>query len=127
MKILLDTNFVLSCVKQGIDFGSLADKIFSEPIEWIVPQEVLDELGNLKDKVGMKVVDKRAAELSFEILRGLGAEIVELGRNPNVDIAIVKYIMGKDIVLATLDRDLKGRVDNKILTIRGKRNLELIV
>ena len=120
MKVLVDTNFVLSCVKRKIDFGRLADEIFDEEVEWIVPRQVLNELGNLKDRVGMKVVDKRAAEMSFSILEDLDPEIVELGRCPNVDIAIVNYVVGKDIILATLDRDLKGRVDNKILTIRGK-------
>ncbi len=127
MKILLDTNFVLTCVKQNIYFDSLADEIFSEEIEWIVPQDVLNELGNLKDRIGIKSEDKDAAKLSFDILQTLKPEVVELtGKNPNVDIKIVNYIMGKDIVLATLDRGLKGRVDNKILTIRGKNNLELI-
>jgi len=127
MKILLDTNFVLTCVKQKIDFASLAEEIFDEPIEWIIPQEVLNELGNLKDKKGVKVGDKVAAKLSFEILKKLKLKIIELGgKNPNVDIKIVNYLIGKKIVLATLDKDLKGRVKNKILTIRGKKSLDLV-
>jgi len=127
MKILLDTNFIMTCIKQKLDFVSLAEEIFNESIEWIIPQDVLDELGNLKDKKGMKVADKNAAKLSFEILQTIRPKIVELpGKNPNVDIKIVNYIMDKKIILATLDKNLKNRVKNKILTIRGKKSLEIV-
>ena len=127
MKILLDTNFILTCAKEKIDFPSLADEIIDQKISWIVPLDVVNELGALKDRVGMKVQDKNAAKLGFEMMQNLNTEIVQLpGKNPNVDIKIVNYIMGKDIVLASMDRDLKSRIDNKILTVRGKNNVELI-
>jgi len=127
MKILLDTNFILTATKQKINISNLANKIIDKKIKWLVPQDVLNELGNLKDKKGTKIADKNAAELSFEVIQDLNPEIIELpGKNPNVDIKIVNYIINKDIVLATLDKNLKSRVDNKILTIRGKNSLEII-
>ena len=127
MKILLDTNFVLTCAKQKIDFPNIAEQIIDEQIEWIVPQDVLNELGQLQDRHGMKRIDKQAARLAFEILDAIKPEIIQLPeRNPNIDIKIVNYILNKPIVLATLDKNLKGRVQNKILTIRGKKNLEVI-
>ena len=127
MKILLDTNFILTTTKQKINIQEKANEIITEKIEWIVPQDVLNELGCLKDRAGMKTKDKQAAKLSFEILQNLKPKIIELPtQNPNVDIKIVNYILDKPIVLATLDKDLKSRVKNKILTIRGKKNLELI-
>jgi rRNA-processing protein FCF1 len=97
-----------------------------EKINWIVPQQVLNELGCLKDRIGMKTIDKEAAALSFEILQMIKPKIVELGRGPNVDIGIVNFIRGKPIVLATLDKGLKNRVENKILTIRGKNKVEFL-
>jgi len=127
MRILLDTNFILTCAKEKIDFPSLADEIIDEKIEWVVPQDVLNELGSLKDKVGMKVADKDSAKLGFEMLQNLDPEVIQLpGKNPNVDIKIVNYVMNKNIVLATLDKNLKSRINNKILTIRGKNNLNLL-
>lgn len=127
MDILLDTNFILTCTKQNIDFDSLANNITDEEIKWIVPQEVLNELGNLKDGPHTKKSDKDFAKLSFEILQTINPLIVELkGNNPNIDIKIVNYILDKPIVLATLDKGLKNRVKNRILTIRGKNNLEII-
>ncbi|MFA4960214.1 MAG: hypothetical protein WC548_00975 [Candidatus Pacearchaeota archaeon] len=126
MKVLIDTNFILTCVKQKIDLAD-AESILNEKIEWVVPQEVLNELGNLKDRAGTKVSDRDAAKVSFEILQILKPEIVEIGgHNPNTDMGILNYILGTDIVLATLDRGLKERVKNRILTIRRKKKLEII-
>jgi len=126
MKILLDTNFAITCAKNKIDFPSLANEIINEKIEWIVPQDVLNELGNIKDRKGTKEKDKAAAKLSFLILADLAPKIINLpGKNPNVDIKIVNYIIDKDIILATMDKNLKSRVNNKILTVRGKKSLEL--
>ena len=127
MKILLDTNFILTCAKNKLDFGEVVNEITSEPVEWIVPQDVLNELGSLKDRHGMKTSDREAAALGFDLLQLVNPEIIEItGRNPNVDIKIVNYIMDKDIVLATMDKNLKSRVKNKILTIRGKNNFEFL-
>ena len=127
MKILLDTNFVLTCAKQKIDFPSIANEIIDEQIEWLVPQDVLNELGQLKDRHGMKRINRQAARLAFEIIEAINVDIIDLpGKNPNIDIKIVNYLIDKPIVLATLDKNLKSRVKNKILTIRGKKNLEII-
>jgi len=127
MQILLDTNFLITTAKQKIDIQEKTNKITSEPIEWIVPQDVLNELGTLRDKIGIKEKDKQAATLSFQIIQALNPKTINLPtKNPNIDIKIVNYILNKPIVLATLDKNLKSRVKNKILTIRGKKNLELI-
>ena len=126
MEVVLDTNFILTCVKQKIDFVEIAGQVIDGEIKWVVPQQVLNELGNLKDRDGMKGSDKDAAALAFEILQRLDASVVDLGKNPNVDIGIVNYVLGSDKVVATLDKGLKNRLDNKILTIRGKDWLELV-
>jgi rRNA-processing protein FCF1 len=127
MKILLDTNFVITATKNKLDFTSLANELVDEKIDWIIPQDVLNELGNIKDRKGTREKDKAAAKLAFDIIQNISPEIVDLpGKNPNVDIKIVNYILDKDIILATMDKDLKSRVKNKILTVRGKKNLELI-
>ncbi len=126
MKILIDTNFILTAVKQKIDLQEKINEATSEQVEWLIPQDVLNELGNIKDRKESSPSDKQAAELSFQILKTLNPTTIELsGKNPNVDIKIVNYIIDTPIILATLDKNLKQRVQNKILTIRGKKNLEL--
>lgn len=130
MKILIDTNFILSAIKKKMDFERLAEELIEDDIiEWIVPQDVLNELGNIKDRKGEKIEDKEAALLSFEILQNLKSKpnIIEMeGKNPNIDIKIINYILGTDIVLATMDKGLKSKIDNKILTLRGNNKLEII-
>ena len=106
----------------------MANDLFDEKIEWIVPQEVLNELGYLKDRRGMKIRDKEAAIIGFEMLQKIEPRptIVNLGVTKNIDIGIINYILDKPIILATLDKELKNRVKNKIMTIRGKNSLEIV-
>jgi rRNA-processing protein FCF1 len=128
MKILLDTNFIITSIREKIDFFSLANGLFDELIEWIVPQDVLNELGNIKDSKGSNSKDRESCEIAFELLRLIDPKIVNLpGKNPNIDIKIVNYLLDNPkTVLATLDKELKERVSNKILTIRGKKSLEIL-
>ena len=73
----------------------------------------------------MKVKDKDAAKLSLDIIKQNQFKKIKLG-SKNVDKAIVDYARLHDVILATLDRELKKLVNKKILTIRGKKSLELI-
>jgi rRNA-processing protein FCF1 len=126
MEIVLDTNFILTCAKNNLDFNSLANEIIDQEIEWTVPNQVLNELGNIKDNKNNKKADREAANLAFQLLQTINPKTVELNKNSNIDIAIVNYILNKPIALATLDKGLKQRVpNNKILTIKGKNHLEL--
>jgi rRNA-processing protein FCF1 len=99
----------------------------SEEVGWIVPEEVLGELRGLQFGGRIKIKERNAASIGIDIVTQLGTEVVKLSDTANdVDTKIVNWLRGKSIVLATLDKELKSRVDNKILTVRGKNNLELI-
>ncbi|MFZ5955503.1 MAG: hypothetical protein ACOYT4_03685 [Nanoarchaeota archaeon] len=126
MKILLDTNFILTCIKQKIDFDRIANEIVDEEIKWILPEEVQNELEKLSKRKGMRTIDKESAKLSLEFLKSLNPELIKLN-NKNVDDGIVNYINSQKnkIILATLDKELKKRINSKILTIRTNRYLEL--
>jgi rRNA-processing protein FCF1 len=127
MKILLDTNFILTCARQKIDFDAIMNGLTTEEVQWIVPEEVLQELRGLRFGGKIKIKERNAATIGIEIVTQLGVKVVKLSTTANdVDTKIVNYLRGKDIILATLDKKLKSRVKNKILTIRGKKNLKLI-
>jgi len=127
MKILLDTNFIITCVKQKINFDATMNGLTSEEVKWIVPEEVLQELRGLKIGGKIKIKERNAATIGIEIVTQLGAEVIKLSSTANdVDTKIVNYIADKPIILATLDKNLKQRVKNKILTIRNKKNLIII-
>jgi rRNA-processing protein FCF1 len=124
MEILLDTNFILTCVRQKIDFFRAGDEIIDEKIRWIVAEEVLKELRDLSRRKGGKIKDKQAAKLGAEIAEKL--KKIKLN-NKNVDKGIVDYLSKhKKTVLATLDRELKKKISNKVLTIRAKKFLDII-
>jgi rRNA-processing protein FCF1 len=127
MKILLDTNFIITCTKQKIDFDTVMNGVTTEEVIWLVPEEVLTELRGLKFGGKIKIKEKNAITVALEIITKLNPQVVKMSdKNTDVDTKIVNYLKDKDIILATLDKQLQSRVKNKILTIRGKKGLEII-
>lgn len=126
MKILLDTNFILTCIKQKIDFEKTANQIIDKEIFWLVPEQVIKEIKKIQEKKQTKNKDKESAKIALEIINNLNYEKITLEKNKNIDMAITNYLKNKEIVLATLDKNLKKRVSkNKILSIKGKNHLIL--
>lgn len=125
MEILLDTNFILTCVLQKIDFVELSEEMFNEKLNWILPKQVINELKKIEKDLKQKRKFREGAKLSLEILETMNLKIVDLNKNSNIDIAIKDYIFDKPIVLATNDKGLKKRVKNRILSIRGTKSLIL--
>ena len=123
MKILLDTNFIITCIKENIDFDNLANELFNRRIKWIIPREVIEELKELSSRNHIKT--KQAAKIALKLLENLKYKTVHV-KDSNVDQGIAKYVNKHKIILATLDRKLKSKVKEKILTIRGKKSLEII-
>lgn len=125
MKILLDTNFVLTCAKQKVDFAELIGEQVGEKIDWIIPAEVIAELTDLSTRKELSGKDKDAAKLALALVEKLEYESIKIN-NKNVDVGIANFIRGKNIALATLDKGLKKRVDNTIVTISDKRQIQII-
>jgi len=125
MRVLLDTNFLLTCAKQKVDFVSLIAEQIDEKLEWIIPEEVLRELNELSERKGMKGKDKEAAKLALMLVEKMGYESIKIN-NKNVDVGIADFIKGKLIALATLDKGLKKRVDNTLIVISDKRQVQIV-
>ena len=113
-KVILDTSFILTCVRQKIDF---VDDIKLLGLVVLVPEEVVVEIGGLAKS-------KLEAEVALKIVSKL--KKIKLG-GKNVDAGIAKYAkLNSDVVVATLDREIKKSVGNKKLIIKGKRRLEIV-
>ena len=125
IEVVLDTNFIISCIKQKLDFFSKTNELIADNFEWVVPSGVMRELEEISKKDGGNFEDKNCAAIGLEMLRLIGPRIVDVD-GKYVDQAIINYIKDKDSILATLDRALKKKVSNKILTIRDLKNLEVI-
>ncbi len=125
MKVLLDTNFVVTCVRQKIDFISSIDQLVGERVELIVPKEVIAEITDISKRKGEKVADKEAAKLSLSILSEAKFDSPEL-LNKNVDQGILEYLRDKEILLATLDKKLRDKSLKTAIIIKKGKTLSIL-
>ncbi len=114
--VLLDTNFILTCIKEKIDMFDVL-----EGFEILIPQKVLNEIVVLAKT--LKGKERRAAELAQTILTQKREKftVLELpGRY--ADSAIVTYAkINPEIRIATLDQTLRKKIKNKIITIQDRK------
>jgi rRNA-processing protein FCF1 len=120
MKIILDTNFLIYCAKEKLDYVEEIRDLLNENYELVVPNQVIEELERLKIKA-KKGKDKEASNLSLKILENNNIKKI----NPagkSVDDAIVNLAKedSKNIV-CTLDREMRWTLGRVILISRGKK------
>ena len=114
-QVLLDTNFILTCIKQKIDFF---EDLKLRGIEIIIPEQVIGEIHGLSNS-------KEEAKIALKLLQKNKFKKADL-KTKNVDKGIIKYAKDKTILVGTLDREIKKGVKNPKLLIRGKKKLEIV-
>lgn len=113
---ILDTNFILSCIRNKIDFF---EEIPLMGIGIIIPEEVILEIEKFKDK-------KTEANIALILLNKNKFEKISFGKG-HVDKKIINYAKENPrIIVATLDKDIKKKIPNNKLVIRNKKKLEII-
>ena len=113
--ILLDTNFILSCIRKKIDFF---EELQSMGFSVIIPKQVIEEIKGLSKS-------KTEAEVALKILEKSEFRKITL-HGKNVDNGIVKVAKENEgWIIATLDKEIKGKIKNQKLTIRGEKKLEI--
>ncbi len=121
-KVILDTNFIVSCIRNKIDFF---EEIKFMGMQILIPKQVIEELKsiiNSKKKFGFK----KDAKIALQILEKNLFQKIDIGKK-YVDKGIVNYSeKNKDVIIATLDRELKNKIKNPKLIIRGKKKLEVV-
>lgn len=119
-KILLDTSFILTCIRNKID---LFEELFLEGYKIIIPEQVIREIKKFEDK-------KTEAKLALKMLEKDFYEKIDLGSvrgNKTVDNKIIHFAKeNKYTIIATLDREIKNKIPNDIMVIRGRKKLEVI-
>lgn len=114
---VLDTNFILSCAKQKIDF---VEEIQMMGLKILIPTQVLAEIDSLVEK------NIPEARLAKKILEKTSYEKITLTNN-YVDRGLLEYAKKNPFdVIATLDREIKKKTGNSRLVIRGKNSLEVL-
>jgi rRNA-processing protein FCF1 len=120
-KAILDTNFILTCIKQKIDFF---EELYLMGIQIIIPQEVINEIIKVSNS-NQKQHSKDAAKLALELLEKSKFEKIELGKG-HVDKKILGYVnKNPEIIIATLDKELQDKISGKKMIIREKKRLEI--
>ena len=121
MKIILDTNFVVYCAKQKIDYAEEIGSLVKGKYELYIPSEAIMELLGLKENA-KKFTDKQAAELALKMLKTNKINILDINGN-GADEAIIKHVKRypRDIV-ATIDKKLSLKL-KKVIIIRSKKKL----
>ncbi|MDD5699911.1 MAG: PIN domain-containing protein [Candidatus Nanoarchaeia archaeon] len=121
-QVLLDTNFIMSCARQKIDF---LEQIPLMGMEMLIPKQVLDELESLSKSKESAFI-REDADLALKLLNRNKFTLMKLRRN-NVDRGIIELAEeNKDLIIATLDKELKGKISNQKLIIKGRKKLEII-
>jgi rRNA-processing protein FCF1 len=123
-KIIFDTNFILTAIKQKIDF--ISDL---EGYELLVPKQVLEELKKITTDKKKKLVERELAGISLAILNQNKSKfrIIELEKS-FVDTGLLRLNPQEKPVIATLDREIKRLLKGKFkfLTITKRKKLEIV-
>ncbi|MCX6749051.1 MAG: hypothetical protein NT076_05610 [Candidatus Pacearchaeota archaeon] len=115
MNVLLDTSFILDCLREKFDF-TLAEEYGT----MLLAEEVILELEKLAAgrnpnsdlaRLALKIIDKNKSKF----------KMIELG-NKYVDAGIVAYAKDKNLLVATMDSGLKKQL-RKILVLRARKKL----
>jgi len=118
--VILDTNFILSCIRKKIDFFT---EIKGRGIKILIPEEVIKEIKNLSEEGNKNLQEE--AKIASQILKNNSFEIIVLNTK-NVDNGIVKIAKeNPEYIIGTLDKEIKNKIKNQKLIIRGEKHLEI--
>lgn len=121
-KILLDTNFILSCVRNKIDF---VEEILFMGYKILIPEEVIKEIEKISSSK-KKLKFREEAKIALKLLQGSGLQKIVLGGG-HADRKIVRYAKEhKGIIVGTLDKEIKNKLKGRIMVIREKKRLEVV-
>ena len=116
MEVLLDSNFIISCIKKKIDF---IPQLEEQGFRVLLPLEVYQEMKDLKKKLPHD--DRVAIDLAFQIFEAKGIRKTRLGGN-SVDNGLISK--GKQgYYIATLDNAIKNEVSNKIVIFDAQKRI----
>ncbi len=121
-QVVLDTSFILTAIKNRIDFIEGITFLGLTPT---VPIQVIYELKNIVES-SKKLKFRDDAILGLKILSRKKVKKIDL-KNYYVDNGLISYAKGnKSAIIATMDKELKSKIPNQKLVIRAKKRLELI-
>ena len=110
MQVILDSSFIISCVRARIDFLAQLNEQGFTPV---VPREVLQEMKDLRNRSGVSRVDRIAIDVALEMLNDKKIRKISFGSGKVDDYLIDRGNEGAYI--ATLDRAIKKLVPHRVV------------
>ena len=122
-KIILDTNFLIYCAKNKIDYRQEIERLVKEGHDLVVPGQVVEELRQLSEKAH-KFSDKSAAKLALKLIEANEVNVIS-ACGDYADKAILDLVKKEGGVVATIDLALRKKVGmlNRAIVIEGKRKV----
>lgn len=115
MEVLLDSSFIISCIRKRIDFLSQLEE---QGFRVKVPREVLQEMKDLKKKSKTSRVDRVAIDVALQLIEQRKVKKMSFGDGRVDDYLIARGNEGAYI--ATLDAGIKNKIPNKIVIFSSK-------
>ena len=120
-RCLLDTNFILSCIRKKIDFFY---DLKYRGFQIMIPLQVINELKTLEGRNEVKL--SMEAGLALKLLKNKRFQRIDI-HDDKVDRGIVKFSQqNKDVIIATLDKELREKLNSRTMIIKGRTGLEVV-
>ncbi len=118
MEVILDTNFIISCIKRKIDFVSELEEI---GFKIVLPREVYQELKDLRKKISPD--SKAAVEIAITMFESKKIKKIKLGNVP-IDEGLIEKSK-KGYYIATLDAAIKRSIKNRVVISNAKNSISV--
>ena len=121
-KAILDTSFILTAVRQKIDFFY---DLKTTGFKILIPDIVLREIETIS-KSNKNSSRRENAKLTMKVIKKGKYEKIKLS-GKRVDESIIRLAKSDpEVVVATLDREIKSKIKNSKLVIRQKKRIEVV-
>ena len=118
MQVILDSSFIISCVKDRIDFLT---QLMEQGFTPVVPREVLQEMKDLRISNRVTHEERLAIDVAFELLEKAKVKKTTLGGGRVDDFLIKRGQEG--IFIATLDNGIKKKIPKKIVIFKAQNRI----
>lgn len=116
MEVLLDSSFIISCVKKNIPF---LDQLEENGFKVYVPHEVIEELKDLR--LSVRREERNAIEFALDLFEKRKVKKIKLGHKKVDHGLIEKGVQG--MYIATLDREIKHSIPKKIVIFDAQKRV----
>lgn len=118
MQVILDSSFIISCVRDRIDFLTQLEEQGFTPV---VPREVFQEMKDLRISNRSSREDRLAIDVALEMMEKKKIKKTTLGEGKIDEFLIKKGQEG--VFIATLDNAIKKKIPKKIVIFKAQNRV----